>query len=214
MAQVNLTQLLMTLIHPAAHSIDINYTKSITERTENTVNFRDITRVNARAFDYVQIGSSIPATDVRVSISGTKGSDLETLLNTGTIAVGGNVGEEGAAGPVEFYLDSEVGSEFDYLSISATDIIGTEEANGWQANVILAKQAINISWTDFLDKAETYIGFINGEEIIGDIAKEGDVYSFTASIPCNYTNTDKDTTIVIYGINSEGRYVSTGSVTF
>ena len=201
--KVNLTKLLMTLTHPAERSVTVSYAKKLGTRTggpgtQQQATLNTLIGSPDGYFDYISINGPA-ATDLEIQILNSKFEVIDSIITD-------------ISGVKEFYLDSEIANQA--FGIQIVDI-NDNDASDWTGVCILGTQSLEISWTDTNTDALTYITFINGVEVIGDVypySGNAGRYIFEEFVQHNYT--DDNTTIVIYGIDKDGRYITTGSVTF
>lgn len=191
----------MTLIYPAERSIEINYTKYIGEAgavLPKPLKLNTIVPPNTVGDDYIYI-------------HGPEVTDLEIeLLDKNLEVIDSRIITLDGTNPEHILLTSDVAKEI--FAIRAMDI--NENDIDWEGVYDTAPQTINISWKDSSSKSViNYISFINGVEVIEGIANTG-AGSYRFSVPVQHNYTDDNTTIVIYGIDKDGRYITTGSVTF
>ena len=201
---MNLTKLLMTLTHPAERSVTVSYAKKIGTKiggpeTEYEATLNGLIGSPDGYFDYIAINGPA-ATDLEIQILNSEFEVIDSIITD----VSGQ--------KKEFYLDSETANQA--FGVRIVDI-NDNDASDWTGVCILGTQSLDISWTDTNTNAVAYIAFINGVEIIENAYSYNDgerKYSFEEFTQHNYT--DGNTTIVIYGIDKDGNYITTGSVTF
>jgi hypothetical protein len=193
----------MTLTHPAERSVTVSYAKKLGTRTggpgtQQQATLNTLISSSDGYFDYISINGPA-ATDLEIQILNSKFEVIDSIITD-------------IAGEREFYLDSEIANQA--FGIRIVDI-NNNDASDWTGICILGTQSLEISWIDTNKNALAYVTFINGVEVIENAypysSNEGK-YIFEEFVQHNYT--DSNTTIVIYGIDKDGKYITTGSVTF